>query len=986
MSCLLCNLSLDLEEFDTATIKWRGIQTILQCSIDRNDTVVADSLRNVDSVTMHEVCRRNYIKRKNGKLIDFHAPKPSESDCSTDVKFEYIPIYIKKTEGQSIPNVAKYPNTSNSDCAENLSAKNATEIKYLPDGENILSNEAKDKGILSESYLESQPDCEQISSNEADPTKPFPFQHNCLFCGKEIDEKAEFKKAISRRNHIHTITRDQSQETILRALKKNPTPTNMKIIRCIQDVDLVRVKARYHNKCYLSVITLRDVPTDGKKRKLGKNVQLGRPECPLILAAVDKICRYIDESDRTEFTATELKAAVTSDDYQPCWRTIETKLSKRYEGKIYFTPWSGRRSTVVTVVKAPRPGGSAVIQPWNMNSTELGGLTEEVEVLKNKRKYYMTNKELSHKETRKQIKKKNNVKIKENKSVKETTSKKSITEDNDDDNDNIDDTFDSEQHVAEAKSKVLCCQICLSSDRRLEDLGIYSDIFRQIGSNIFINHFEPKLFLICWECIALLKNVKRFQKKIFKAQKLWNTEVQEPPKSLSTLSITTPSTASVSYTDKKQKGNLEPEIVTVDIFPQEDTQLTEDQKPVVEEINVNYDTFDNAKKISTDVEDIDDDTFNDDSKVMDDSVNDDSEYEERTRPKLKRRKAQAKRIKRTNSDQESDPPKTTTQQKIRKTSSEDPDWNVTTIEKNKPQKEKKNKHKLKIPYTMIVQTYITETKMKREAIAPHELQYWLDTEINSDYFKNLEHKCVKCISEVPENHYELCHSNENPYVCDICECTFLRNDDKQSHLADHYYVFSCEFCGYKCYNLSHMRGHVESHRRMVQCLECFAAFQTFDLLKEHFNNLHRYAECDYCGKQFAHKRTVVTHIERCHTPQTCTICNTSYSSYSHKMHHMNLKHRIERTESAYCVQCDIQFDNVAQLKRHVYHNVRHKHEWKREPPMRSFFMHHMNLRHRIECTESAYCVQCDIQFDNVAQLKRHVYHNVRHKHEWKREP
>ncbi|KAI5636823.1 zinc-finger double domain-containing protein [Phthorimaea operculella] len=482
---------------------------------------------------------------------------------------------------------------------------------------------------------------------------------------------------------------------------------------------------------------------------------------------------YIDESGRTEFTKTELRNSISSDDYKPCWRTIQAKLKNKYKGKIYINHMPGL-STLVTIVRDPGLSGSAVIQPWNLNSTELGGQPEEVEALKYKRK-------------------------------------------------------------------------------RLEDLGNYGDILRQVGCNIFIHNFEPKVFLICWECIAVLKNVKRFQQKIMIAQKLWSTEVEEPPKSLSTLSVTAPSTASVSYTDEGQKGNVQPEIVTVEVFSEKDVQQIEDDKPIVKEIDMNYDTFDcDTKNMETDFKNTDDDD------------NDDLEYEERMRPKLKRRKAQVKRIKNCDLDQDSDvSTKSAKQLKMRKSS-------------------------------------------------------------------NLEQKCVKCISEVPENHYELCHSEENPFVCDICESTFARNDEKESHVASHYYVFSCEFCGYKCYNETHMRGHVETHRRLVQCLECFAAFETFDTLEEHFKNLHRYAECDYCGKQFAHKRIVATHIERTHTPQMCTICNKSYTNYTLKMYHMKFKHRIERTEAAYCVQCDMQFDNKIKLRTHVYQSSKHRHEWKRD--------------------------------------------------------
>ncbi|KAI5636824.1 zinc-finger double domain-containing protein [Phthorimaea operculella] len=927
MSCVLCGLSLDLDGYKVQHIGQKAVQTIKQTSIDRGDDI-ADSLLNVESVTVHEYCRKKYNRRDyDGKLVKFSAPKQKPADCNSDVVFQYIPISLNKSQShvqkQSMINVAKCADASSSGHTQKISpqsiaaatsADNGTSIqtnsindvfkkfdrclespvvltdstehdletKHFPDIEDNFSDQTSGKA----SVLEPKPDCEQSSTKEEDPTKPFPFQHNCLFCAKEVTLRR------SKKSYGNRITKPQTQEKILCALRKKPNPSTMKIMRRIQDTDLVQMKAHYHMTCYTAVVQgFGELPTEGKKKKLRK-----RPECPYVLATIEKVCRYIDESGRTEFTKTELKNAITSDDYEPCWPTIETKLKNKYEGKIYFNPIPGR-STLVTVVKDPGLGGSAVIQPWNLNSTELGGQPEAVEALKNKRKYYMTNKELAVKE----------------------------------------------------KYKKNCLKIKEKEHRRLEDLGNYGDILRQIGCNIFIHHFEPKVFLICWECIALLRNVKRFQQKIMIAQKLWSTEVEEPPKSLSTLSVTAPSTASVSCTDEEQKGNVQPEIVTVEVFSEKNMQQIEDDKPIVKEIDVSYDTFDDdTKNIETDFKDTDDDD------------NDDLEYEERMRPKLNRRKAQVKRMKNCDLDQDSDvPTKSTKQPKMRKYSSEDPDWVAN---------------------------------------------YWLDTEVNSDHFKNLEQKCVKCLSEVAENHYELCHSEENPFVCDICESTFARNDEKESHVASHYYVFSCEFCGYKCYNETHMRGHVETHRKLLQCLECFAAFETFDTLKEHFTNLHRYAECDYCGKQFAHKRIVATHIERNHLPQNnkCTICNTTYSNNTQKKRHMRIKHRIERTESAYCVQCDRQFDNETQLRLHVYHSIKHKHEWRQERSSFIFFVFlysRKQVKRQLKCPECPnvylrkdslknhynlvhakkkefYCNYCDKAFLNKEKHKRHM--RVRH--------
>ncbi|KAI5637208.1 zinc-finger double domain-containing protein [Phthorimaea operculella] len=71
------------------------------------------------------------------------------------------------------------------------------------------------------------------------------------------------------------------------------------------------------------------------------------------------------------------------------------------------------------------------------------------------------------------------------------------------------------------KMKKALCFGCLSADRKLHKLVQYKDVFKLMCKNV-VQGKTPEIFL-CFECLALLRNVKKFQEKVQKSQNILKT-------------------------------------------------------------------------------------------------------------------------------------------------------------------------------------------------------------------------------------------------------------------------------------------------------------------------------------------------------------------------------------------------------------------------------------------------------------------------------
>lgn len=159
-------------------------------------------------------------------------------------------------------------------------------------------------------------------------TKPvFCFKQRCLFCGNELNEEFENKKALKYRRQICNVSTLSFKETILNIAQTRSDNVAKAIITRIQfEHDLIAAEGKYHKDCYNSFLR----PTTGGN--------VGRPQDETTNLAMEEIFAYIENSDDCQFTLNELKDICKNSVDN---RTIKLRLKLKYGDKIIITEKSG---------------------------------------------------------------------------------------------------------------------------------------------------------------------------------------------------------------------------------------------------------------------------------------------------------------------------------------------------------------------------------------------------------------------------------------------------------------------------------------------------------------------------------------------------------------------------------------------------------------------------------------------------------------------
>ncbi|XP_013141791.1 PREDICTED: PR domain zinc finger protein 5-like isoform X2 [Papilio polytes] len=158
-------------------------------------------------------------------------------------------------------------------------------------------------------------------------------------------------------------------------------------------------------------------------------------------------------------------------------------------------------------------------------------------------------------------------------------------------------------------------------------------------------------------------------------------------------------------------------------------------------------------------------------------------------------------------------------------------------------------------------------------------------------------------------------------------------------------------------------------------------FSTYNEMVQHYDKMHPQFTCDQCGATCRSKKAIESHIKFRHLPSVCDVCGRLCSSGTAVDSHKRLHHPKKRnsvTELSYCVECNMQFDNVYKYKKHLYHAVAHKPRVPIKVPCpgcdRIFSSkrssnNHYNLVH-LKKTKH-YCQLCDKYFARSCALRNH---------------
>ncbi|XP_047542886.1 zinc finger protein 37-like [Vanessa atalanta] len=473
------------------------------------------------------------------------------------------------------------------------------------------------------------------------------------------------------------------------------------------------------------------------------------------------------------------------------------------------------------------------------------------------------------------------------------------------------------------------CRGCLSKGRRLVPIDNLFHVFIKIMDGEIPNIPDlvnvPKM---CWECRAILRNTENFIGKAKTAHEFF-TETSKKlvqAKSLSNLtSVIKNYNAEETFNDYEIEINVKID----DISIQTDTQLDVDLK---------------------------EEYLSDDEKIDTDFYEDIKEEAHETEGNVK---------------EETD---------IQSIKSED--FKNTVKEQIRKEKAKSMKSKYKF---ICLQQGNTDNppSFKKMPLNEEERMYWREQDKTARNYRCMPYKCELCITGYAKlkyynQHVAKFHSEAiGKFECDICKKRLINKNKLASHIRNHYIKYVCLVCQYENHRKWKMTAHLSyAHKRAVMCLTCGLKFEKNIDFYKHYNVLHAQVICDYCGKKWSNKQRLIRHIRMRHYQHRCDICNRNYSSFDTLAHHTKLNHVKSRTEECYCVECNIQFENITRYTMHLKNSVKHKTfigvpcpECNKVYHKKTSMNNHYKYVHLKKTAH--YCEKCSRYFLNGYRLRQH---------------
>ncbi|XP_045509042.1 zinc finger protein 112-like isoform X3 [Colias croceus] len=430
---------------------------------------------------------------------------------------------------------------------------------------------------------------------------------------------------------------------------------------------------------------------------------------------------------------------------------------------------------------------------------------------------------------------------------------------------------------------IVFCEGCLSTDRKLTDVGEFYDIY----VNLFIYEASGKISknpLFCWECNAVLRTIHKFRERFQQANSYLNEGLNKFKRVKICLSTLTTSNISnniiyAAHNEENDNNFKEEDIVADDNF---DNVSTVDE-PLIVPIEYKTEKSDNSdfenefsiEQNYMNIENIDKDNIDNDKKL---------------------------RLEEQDIDNIDDDKKLLLEKQ--------------DIEKTKRKRQKSYNN---VRYT--VKEYSKEEiremrkKCERVIMDDAEMALWREKAKLARNYRIMAYKCETCISgfakkQYYDKHVRRFHSKgSGDFECSICKQR-ISSVRKVSHMNMHTTKYKCCVCGVECHPSYNLDCHLNSmHRTVVQCKKCHLQFNHRKECNRHYINTHLRVICDYCGNGFTTKRRLINHIGF-----PCTECDKVYHKRTTLNNHYNLVH-LQKTKN-YCELCDRYFLTGYRLRQH----------------------------------------------------------------------
>lgn len=139
------------------------------------------------------------------------------------------------------------------------------------------------------------------------------------------------------------------------------------------------------------------------------------------------------------------------------------------------------------------------------------------------------------------------------------------------------------------------------------------------------------------------------------------------------------------------------------------------------------------------------------------------------------------------------------------------------------------------------------------------------------------------------------HTNERPYMCNICYKLYSHKSNFKAHLENHEEKYlTCDIClkafKRKAYLKKHLTTH--SHTELFKCSLCSKTFTLKRYLNKHLHFVHKtsgtkteetnFFTCTICLKTFNHKMYLKRHLDTVHSTNKSIKCHLCLKAFSHK--------------------------------------------------------------------------------------------------------